>query len=448
MGHSAKVPRGERAQAGLGDSPPVARGVAGADPGVTDMASMVRSPAAANGDLPSRRDTVAGTLRPCRTTRGGGTTGDPGDTGDTGEGSATMALAVSSPDHVDAAWLTATLGAAGVASGAVAAVAAEAIGVGKVGDNVRFTLAWDPPGSGPATVVGKFPSADPTSRDAGVALGNYEREVLFYQHLAGSLRVHAPACHLAELDDTGDFVVLMDDVAPAEPGDQLRGCTVEHAERAVAELVGLHAPYWGVPLPGGTDSWLAPRLVGGGETIAGALRMFAPGFLERYDGVLSAQAVAATEELLGVIDRWVQPPPGPLAITHNDYRLDNLLFDDRAGVPDGGVWVVDWQTVGVGPGVGDVSYFLGAGLLSGDRRRVEADLVAGYGDRLGAAGVAVDANELWELYRYTAPAGLVMAVVASSVVGADDRSDAMFTTMAERHAIQMDDLEVLALCRN
>ena len=52
--------------------------------------------------------------------------------------------------------------------------------------------------------------------------------------------------------------------------------------------------------------------------------------------------------------RRYETPSGPETLTHGDYRLDNLLFP-----PDGGrVGVVDWQTLGIGPAVGDASYFL------------------------------------------------------------------------------------------
>ena len=37
----------------------------------------------------------------------------------------------------------------------------------------------------------------------------------------------------------------MEDVAPARQGDQLTGCSVEHAEMVIDEAVGLHAPTWG-----------------------------------------------------------------------------------------------------------------------------------------------------------------------------------------------------------
>ena len=102
--------------------------------------------------------------------------------------------------------------------------------------------------------------------------------------------------------------------------------------------------------------------------------------------------------------------------------------------------VVDWQTMGVGPGPADLAYLLGASLLPADRRAAEAGLVDRYVRGLRANGVDVSGDEVWERYRRYALSGLVMAIVASLLVRQTDRGDEMFTTMAERHARQGLDL--------
>jgi len=348
------------------------------------------------------------------------------------------------PDQVSAEWLGEVLVGAGEATGTLNGLAGVHIGAGKVGDNVRFTLDWSPAGSGPATVVGKFPSPDPMSRAAGAALGNYEREVRFYELLADTVAVRAPRCHLAHLDPaTGDFVLILDDLAPAEVGDQITGCSVEEATAAVSELVALHAPRWGDPRLDDHRAWLGPRLVGGGQALADAWHMMLPGFLARYEGRIDPQAVAMATRFSESVGRWVDLSPGDPTVTHNDYRLDNILF----GVDEDGTYaaVVDWQTVGTGPGIADVSYFIGAGLVPELRREVERDLVERYVTLLAATGIDTDPDDMWDAYRLTCPAGLVMAVFASTVVAPGERSDDMFLAMAERHALQMADLGVPAM---
>lgn len=354
--------------------------------------------------------------------------------------------AVLEAGDVAAEWLGANLVEAGLAPAGSVVISFEAtpIGAGKVGDNVRYSLTWSPERAGPATVVGKFPADDPASRMAGVALGNYEREVRFYRELAPTLAVRAPACYAAELDEaSGLFSLLLEDLAPAEVGDQLTGCTLDQAAAAVAALVGLHAPRWADPTLAAHEAWLVPKVVGGGELLAQVVGALVPAFVDRYADALPDEVLATVERMGEALPRWVELPAGPLTVTHNDYRLDNLLF--RTDGPTTTVAVVDWQTVGLGPGIADVSYFLGAGLLPHDRRDHEEQLVRDYRSALAAAGIDIPWDDLWGEYRRSAPAGLVMAILASSVVGADERSDAMFCAMAERHAVQLTDLDSLSL---
>ena len=136
--------------------------------------------------------------------------------------------------------------------------------------------------------------------------------------------------------------------------------------------------------------------------------------------------------------------PGPRTVQHADYRLDNLLFGTDGGCPT--VTVVDWQTVTLGPGPADVSYFLGAGLMPEQRRAHEETLVRDYHRQLISGGVE---DYSWDRclteYRRHAYAGYIMAVGASMLVERTARGDEMFLTMARRHAAQVQDLDSEAL---
>ncbi|MCZ7528431.1 MAG: ecdysteroid 22-kinase family protein [Acidimicrobiia bacterium] len=153
---------------------------------------------------------------------------------------------VATPGDVTPEWLTGALVGSGAAprGARVVGLSSETVGNGKIGENVRFVLDWSGPSDGaPSTVVGKFASPDPTSRQAGIMTGNYLKEVLFYRELATTVAIRAPRCHAAEIDtETGEFVLLLEDLAPCETGDQIRGCTVDQAALAIEELPRLHAP--------------------------------------------------------------------------------------------------------------------------------------------------------------------------------------------------------------
>jgi hypothetical protein len=311
------------------------------------------------------------------------------------------------------------------------------IGDGLVGMNIRMELVSD--GSVPASLIAKLPSPDPTSRATGIGLRNYEREVCFYLEIAPTVDIRVAHCYHAEWHaDTGDFVLLMEDLAPAQQGNQIIGCNVDQARTAVLELAKLHGPRWG---DGSLDDieWLNRRTADYSQQLAMLWAMFLPGFMTTFGGYLSTDAKDVIQRFGQQIAGWVDGRDPPSTVTHGDYRLDNLMF---AG-PHGGapIAAVDWQTPGHGLGITDVSYFLGAGVRPVERRQIERGLVDDYGQALADYGVAVDADELWVQYRRDAYAGVVMSVIASQIVGTNDRSEAMFAAMATRHAQHVLDLE-------
>jgi len=345
------------------------------------------------------------------------------------------------PEQLTPEWLTAALRSSGaLADGAVTEVDAKPLGTGQMCDSVRLTLSYSG-GAGPETMVAKLPASDPTSRTTAINLGSYVKEVSFYTDVASTLGVRTPAVHYADLsEDGGTFILLLQDMAPAEQGDQLTGCTPEVAALAIPELVGLHAPRWGdASLK--TYPWLYSDPE---QSKAGGLMLFPmlwEGFQERYDAQLTDAVRTAGTALFGNLEAYLTPTDDPLTVVHGDFRLDNLLIDEDAGT----MAVVDWQTVALGRGLTDVAYFIGAGLLPDDRRAHEESLVRAYHEALTATGVDYSWERCWEAYRFGTFAGLVMAVAASMLVERTERGDAMFMAMASRHAQHVLDLEAIDL---
>lgn len=325
----------------------------------------------------------------------------------------------------------------------ITAVTTSRIGDGLVGLNLRVGLESADP-KVPSSVVIKLPSLDDTSRATGIALRNYEREVKFYLQVADKVDIRVPHCHHGEWDEaTGDFILVLEDMAPAEQGDQVTGCTPQMAEAAVDELARLHAPLWDAPELADFD-WLGGRTTPEDTAaLVGLWSMFMPGFLATYTPHLDAAQLALLAAFGGQLEAWASDQSGPKAITHGDYRLDNLLFGNGTSAP--AVTAVDWQTPGHGPPVADLAYFCGAGLVPEQRREHDRALVRHYVAALDAGGVDVEEAWVWDRYRRSTFAGVIMAVVASQVVGESERSEAMFAAMASRHLQHAIDLDSLAL---
>ena len=342
-----------------------------------------------------------------------------------------MAEVVHTPEDLSAAFLQEALG-----SGPITDFGIERIGTGQMSNSYRVALAYDGGTAGPSTVVVKLAAEDATSRATGVGLGAYEREVRFYRELAPRLGDgHLAACHAVRFDEReGWFTLVLEDVAPAVQGDQIAGCTVAEAHAAMLALARLHAPVFGDPQLGATP-WLNQE----SPLNQALLTQLWPGFLERYGERVAPEHQALCERLLESLDGWAADRRPPLGLVHGDYRLDNMLFG-APGSPRA-VTVVDWQTVGWGPVMTDVSYFLGGGLPLPERRAEEEQLVRAYHEALQAEGVrGFDWDACWTGYRRQTFAGIVMAVAASMLVERTDRGDDMFMTTLARHAQQALDL--------
>ncbi len=329
------------------------------------------------------------------------------------------------PEQISSAWLSSVFDAD------VELTDQARVGDGLVGMNLRLSLSARSP-EVPATVIAKLPSPDPTSRATGIALRNYEREVKFYAEIAPTVDIRVPRCFHGDWNvDDGDFVLLLEDLAPADQGDQIGGCDEDIARRSVLELARLHGPRW-ADATLDVHEFLARRGPDDSAQLQMIWNMFLPGFLAVFDRYLDSEGITLIKRFGERIPDWVEGRTLPATVTHGDYRLDNLMYaSTRGGYP---IATVDWQTPGHGQASGDVSYFMGAGPQPPLRRRIERDVVDRYLEALGAYDVRVSDSEFWHHYCRDAYAGIIMSVVASQIVGSSERSEAMFAAMASRHA--------------
>jgi hypothetical protein len=328
---------------------------------------------------------------------------------------------------LNARWLDGVLGDRPGAA-RVTGVEVSRIGTGQVADSYQVRLATDgPPGALPGSVVVKLTSESEQSRAAGRGELNYLREVRWYQQLAPRIEARVPHCHHAEIDSNGtEFVLVLEDLSPARPGDQLAGCTVAETELALRQAARFHAPFWDDPALRGVE-WLDisgtywPRF----EEM---LPAWFAGFAERYAGRMDAADLAAAGRFVEHVgDYYRRLRECPFTVQHGDFRPDNVLFD-VAGEP-GTLAVVDWQTVILGPAAVDVAYFVGGALDVPTRRAHEDRLLGVYHEELHRLGVDYPAARLAADYAVGCFANLVIGVAAAMLVERTARGDDLFTSM-------------------
>ncbi len=350
----------------------------------------------------------------------------------------TAVAPVYEPASITPGWLTHVLASAGaIGDRSIVAVDTEAVGTGQVGCNIRCRISYDGDGPGPDSVMLKFASPDPASQAAGVQTRTYETEVAFYRELAPTVDISRPHCWFAAGEPGTARVVLVLEDIDGTVGDQLAGCGVDHAALAVTEAARLHGPRWGdatlrrVPLLAEKlDNALTP-----GPIVA----MMWPTFAERMGTLLSPESREVGSRLAQATT-WAEPDPATATLCHCDYRLDNMLFAGDGSVRP--LTVLDWQTVQLGTGTADISYFLGAAMPPDRRRSCERELVGRYHAALSSYDVGdYDLDRCWADYRRYSFGGFFMAVFAGVMVQRTERGDRMFATMANGAAAQIVDLD-------
>lgn len=356
---------------------------------------------------------------------------------------------VKEPSELTARWLADALGTTPIADFTV-----ERIGTGQMSECYRVSITYDAPASvssarpasgssaRPASVVLKVAAADPNSRQTGLAMGLYEREVRFYSDIAPAI-TDAPVAHCYDAGfdaASGAFHLLLADATPATVGDEIRGATVEQATLALRQLGHLHGPLLGALQD---VDWLnRPSPLN--QPLMAALYA---GFLDRYADRIDPQHRAVCDRLVEVFDAYLAADSAaeqPRGLVHGDYRLDNMLFGVEKAQLTGPLTVVDWQTVTWGPVLADAAYFLGCALPADVRRDNYDALLQAYLDGLGSAA-GLDLDAIRDGVRRQSFFGVVMAIASSVMVERTERGDQMFMTMLERHCRHIIDTGALSL---
>ncbi|MCV7357745.1 phosphotransferase family protein [Mycolicibacterium fluoranthenivorans] len=340
------------------------------------------------------------------------------------------------PDDVTADWLSGVLGTE------VRTLELNPIGTGQTGATYRLSVGYTDEVGLPASFAIKLPSQDDGVRDR-VAIG-YRSEHAFYRDVADLVSIPVPHSYYCEIEDEGaEFALLLADLAPAEQGDQIAGCSSGDALLAVRALAGLHAPSWCDPKWTDFPGIAMPRpdedmAFGMGEVA----KMASAITLEKLGARMTAADRDTMEAALSVVTPWLLAEPDRFALLHGDYRLDNMLFDP--GHTE--ITIVDWQTLGSGLPARDLSYFTATSLDPDIRAQAEDQLVDAYHGQLLALGVTGYSRETcWRDYRLGMLQAPLIIAFGTAFASSTDRGDEMMLAMATRSCAAIRELDTLAL---
>ena len=316
------------------------------------------------------------------------------------------------------------------------------------GQLARLHLNFSQPQSTlPSTLVAKLHAPDEPLRAKTRPFTPDKREILFYEQLADELPLRVPRCFYSVMNARdGKYVRILEDLAPAKVGDQIRGSTAKETALALRAIAGFHAYWWKNErlkefdwlTYSPTDSDSATRW------ILDQYRKAFPIFVDKAGGLLTDAVNAFGEELPQKLTAIPELGKSPQTLIHGDFRLENVFFGTSLGEP--GFAVIDWQDISHGEGVSDVAWFIGGCLQTTSKRQVEErQLLKIYYEALKANGVSkYTFDECWEDYRLAILRYFVQAVLmVASLNPENDRENRLARAVSERFIAAITNLRLI-----
>ncbi len=337
--------------------------------------------------------------------------------------------------ELDSGWLSHALGTR------VDSFSSTVIGTGEgfMGQLARVSLE----GAGlPRHVIVKMPTSDPGGRMIGEMMRVWEREHRFYTEVAPrmserSMSFRVPRCLYSSADP---YVLVLEDLHPLAPGDQVAGPTLEQARSAIDAAASLHGSWFDRPelheltwMPDISDPMSA--------SVGSMFDMGWPTFLARYQDSLPERVLRWCEAFAPRVVDWIQTYANwPLTLIHGDFRLDNMFFG-----ADDSMTLIDWQLSMRAPSTTDLVYFLGTNIPTEMRRATQTDLIERYSRALRALGVPAEWSDPARITQGYAEGCLFYCTsFAASILTLDtanERGAALMDSLVRRAFSAADDLD-------
>jgi aminoglycoside/choline kinase family phosphotransferase len=363
-------------------------------------------------------------------------------------------------DMLDGPWFTAVLRAGGELSDACRVSMATPTRIGEGAGMAsllwRFALSYEPdeqdePGkpaeqgelapNAPTSVIVKLATDDAHRLFIMQTAKFYAREVRFYQELAADAPVRVPRClHAAINPETSMFVLVLEDVGQLRHVDQLIGCGFDDAVQALRTLARFHARWWGTDL-GDLGSTFIPMDDGFNQFVVPMLHQ------QNWPAARNAQPDLWPADVSTFLDGFEAKVPqildglmGPNTLIHNDYRVENLLWDGDDIV------VLDFQMSSIASGLLDFAYFVAQSIRKDVRRERFDDLLDAYLSELADNGVVLDRETAVDRYRRALVFGFMWPLgLMGGYDTLDPRGQELARTMLDRHLAAVADCDALSL---
>ncbi len=300
------------------------------------------------------------------------------------------------------------------------------VGEGFMGQLARIALSYEgDAGEAPTSVIAKFAAARQDTRDMAADMHLYQREIGFYRDIGNDVGIPIAECYFMEYhESTNHFVLLLEDLAPGEPTDQVVGADPETARQVIEAAAKLHAKWWNNEALLDLDwaKWVVNEM-----PMENTLELFNTS-LKEVEETGKFDAYPEIKRLMPMLPpllKFDPEPPLPYTLSHGDLRADNIIKPTEKG---GRFAVIDWQLCGIDDPVRDIVYWMVMSLSVEDRRATEKELLKLYHDRLVEYGVkGFSYNKFINAYRTNLVViQLMFSMSMETVDKSSDRAQALF----------------------
>ncbi len=316
------------------------------------------------------------------------------------------------------------------------------VGEGFMGQLARIRLGWTEPDSdAPASLIAKFAATKPETREMAREQNLYEREIGFYRDIGHNAGVSVPTCYYGEyVADTNQFVLLIEDLAPSEPSDQVAGSDRQTSREVIEQFARLHARWWNNPELENYDwaKWILNEM-----PMEEALTRINASIedAERTGRFDAYPEMKRLMPMLPPLFRMKPAPPYPFSLAHGDLRSDNIICPTSEG---GRFAIIDWQLAGKGDPVNDIVRWLVQSITIEERRATEQELLKLYHSRLIEHGVTGYSYKAF-INNYKINLVVVLMMFSMSMDAVDqtpDRAKALFHEFYSRLDAALVDWEI------
>ena len=315
-----------------------------------------------------------------------------------------------------------------IAEATITGFTPQVIGVGEgfMGQLARVALTYaEDINTAPQSLIAKFAATRPDTREMARDQNLYRREIGFYRDIGQEVGIRVPVCYYSDFDEeTQYFVMLLEDMAPGEPSDQVVGTSKETSRQVIEQFAKLHAKWWNSDK---LDSYDWAKWIINEMSMDEALVRLRKS-IKQVEETGKFDAYPEMKRLMYLLPplfRMEPAPPYPFSLTHGDLRSDNIIQPSAEG---GEFCVLDWQLAGKGDPINDIARWMAQSISVEDRKATERELLRLYHDKLLEHGVTgYSYKKFVNAYKMNLVVILVMfSMDMDSVDQSSDRAKALF----------------------